>query len=813
MTSANEAAPQAATCEAEKTIAAGRHDDRMVPPTTFGATAPPLLRRLGRQFIRWRGVRNAEGKIEKTPCVSKGWAERPASWLAFDDVAAEPLSDLGGVGLVMFGGVEFDGYKLVVLDLDAAVDPATREPMPWARETLALFDNSYTETSISGTGLHLFLLAKFPPPSKAGTKIPLPAGFAAPGVKKTPEIEPFVFSGFVTVSNRQLAGTGAGTFEALTRVDDLSKLYLHFQRAIPALEETPSTVPPVGIGPEPSIDEIAERLAAGGQKVAALLAKNRAYWIEQKRDDAKADKSCSAMFFKLGQHVMIAAHGHIEAALAFLLDRTDWVACSDPDAPGCKYDYNWIRRDLTSAWNTGRIALAWRRAREGGHFEPIEPASSSAPDEPKPDKPDEAAPTTPAAVARQTDPLAGHWLSPTPEWLTQDPPPQRFLVARPALGGGMLPRGIAALLAGAGGIGKTEALLNLAVAIAIGGAWFDHFPVADAAGKVLLMPAEEDEAEVRRRIHRQTRQLTAAQRAQVCDRLVVMPAAGFSVALVAKANSRDSAAPTPFLEALEAKLHREAGPDGWAALLLGPLSRLAGAPIDADNDTATRVVQALERLCRVPGEPTVLVDCHTNAVSRRDGEDASVRGPTGLVDGVRWWAAMQCRTKNGPVEFTERKSNRGPLNATPVILERDFHGTLRVAVTSTESAAAAQARAEDALRTDAAAREAKVLEIMQTLGGVVTSRETVYSRMQGKTNLKRAAFAACIDRGEVLAEGRGRRQSYRLARTGGDTHPPHTPYALGARGEDRPGPVLPGANTTEGRKGARGEDRAAGGAA
>jgi AAA domain len=63
-----------------------------------------------------------------------------------------------------------------------------------------------------------------------------------------------------------------------------------------------------------------------------------------------------------------------------------------------------------------------------------------------------------------------------------------------------LPQGIVGMLVAEGGLGKTGALLQLALAVAIGGSWLGTYS-ARVAQRVLVVLGEEDEAEVRRRLY------------------------------------------------------------------------------------------------------------------------------------------------------------------------------------------------------------------------------------------------------------------------------------------------------------------------
>lgn len=246
------------------------------------------------------------------------------------------------------------------------------------------------------------------------------------------------------------------------------------------------------------------------------------------------------------------------------------------------------------------------------------------------------------------DPFEGRWQELSETLLRTRPPPRRWLLTRPQEGGlvdgagaghvGLLPLGKVGMLAAAGGVGKTMALCQLALAVATGKDWLGL--KVPNPGRVLLALGEEDVDEVHRRLFH----ASAAMRLEGADfrtaagRIVALPLAGVSVALT-QSDGQGNVTESAVLTQMRRRLERE-GP--WSLLVLDPLSRFAGPDAEKDNAAATRFVQAVETLVGAPGGPTVLVAHHTNKVSRSAAEnDASAaRGASGLVDGVRWVANL-----------------------------------------------------------------------------------------------------------------------------------------------------------------------------
>ena len=292
------------------------------------------------------------------------------------------------------------------------------------------------------------------------------------------------------------------------------------------------------------------------------------------------------------------------------------------------------------------------------------------------------------------------------EWLTDESPPRRYLmhwVDGTGEAQGLFPRGRVGLLAAPGGLGKSFALIDLAVAIATEGAWLEAFPTdpEHAGGRVLLAMGEEDEDEIRRRLWAamEARGLEPEQRRAVSERVTVLPLAGTPCALT-KAEERGNDTQTAFAAALEAELHAAVAdePAGWACLLLDPVSRFAGPDAETDNSAATRFVQALEGMTKLPGKPSILAAVHTNKGSRKPGHTGAtnaeaVRGSSGFVDGARWVAAMTAAANPDGTSDPDRvwigvaKSNYGKRPGVPWLVRRSAGGAL-VTVGPGERAAA-----------------------------------------------------------------------------------------------------------------------------
>ncbi len=286
------------------------------------------------------------------------------------------------------------------------------------------------------------------------------------------------------------------------------------------------------------------------------------------------------------------------------------------------------------------------------------------------------------------------------------PPKRRWLLRRNDKG--VFPLGKVGILAAAGGVGKTMAVVQLALAVATGTKkWMGAFDVAaEGVGRVLLALGEEDEAEMHRRLYHAARamNLSPVERASALDRIEIMPLQGEMVALTQTEEDGREA------ETEAAKTFREELTDGaeWRLIVLDPLSRFAGPDVEKDNAAATRFITTVESFCKLPGSPTVLVVHHSAQAARgkdSDRTDAShvARGATGITDGARWVASMQAeRLKNVDehlrhlANFDVYKNNYAAPSDGPIDLRRDLEngGALR-ALEGSEQKMVNEARATE----------------------------------------------------------------------------------------------------------------------
>jgi hypothetical protein len=224
--------------------------------------------------------------------------------------------------------------------------------------------------------------------------------------------------------------------------------------------------------------------------------------------------------------------------------------------------------------------------------------------------------------------------------------------------GGVLRMGEVGMLSGAGGAGKTTALVQLALAVATGRPWLSTlageggFRTPKDGGRVLLVIGHEDRDEVKRRLHkalslakRAAPRLSDADIRAAADRIVVRcirleP----EYALL----SSDGGTGSVWCD-IDANLSR-VGPngEGWSLVILAPLVRFANAHTETNGQDAAMFVDCIKGFTNYPGNPAVLVSHHTTKASRiaaRKDDDVveRPRGVRQLIDGFRWHAVLMQR--------------------------------------------------------------------------------------------------------------------------------------------------------------------------
>jgi RecA-family ATPase len=264
---------------------------------------------------------------------------------------------------------------------------------------------------------------------------------------------------------------------------------------------------------------------------------------------------------------------------------------------------------------------------------------------------------------------------PAPKWLLESHVYQGgALVERE----GVMRAGIMGLLVAPGGVGKTAALVQLAVAVATGRDWLGYH-VAQT-GKVLLALGEEDADEIGRRLDGAAGAigLNDSECEALLDRIETLPAYGIDAAFLSSLKGGELF-PSPEYKALQKHMAAN-GP--WSLIVLDPLGMFAGLKDENDNAGMNVLVRLIRQLTQLPGNPTVVLAHHTNkGAIFGEHSQASSRGASALPDGVRWMASLERWRVEGDernlVQLKVHKTN-GSLLATVKLIHIAERGQPRV---------------------------------------------------------------------------------------------------------------------------------------
>ncbi len=225
----------------------------------------PKGMRKRRQWVAFQVTKGENGKLKKVPInPNNGTAasvSEPESWGTFDE-AVEALEKYG-YQAPAFALTKDDPYFFV--DLDKCVGRDKGDLEPWAME-MARDLNTYTERSISGTGLHA-----------------VGEGIIPEGGKKKGQVEIYDHARFVIMTGNHMPGTPT---EPMPRQTELDELHAKVFGAPEPLQ--PVMIPPTGDS-DLSDEEVIQRASNGknGAKFLALWAGNGKELYDG--DDSRAD--------------------------------------------------------------------------------------------------------------------------------------------------------------------------------------------------------------------------------------------------------------------------------------------------------------------------------------------------------------------------------------------------------------------------------------------------------------------------------------------------------------------------------------------
>jgi hypothetical protein len=206
---------------------------------------------------------------------------------------------------------------------------------------------------------------------------------------------------------------------------------------------------------------------------------------------------------------------------------------------------------------------------------------------------------------------------------------------------GFLPKGIVAMLVGAGGVGKTHLLSQLALSIATGRKWLNMFrPTPDCGperkGNVFLGLGENQYDDIHRVLYKASKHLRKTHQEALLEASEKIDSFSFCGQ---QSSFLTHGRPSAYFHELKKRLQDRAPIGGWALVILDPVSRLMGIDAETDNAAATQFISLLEELSiELPGKPAILFAHHMNKSSVKEGktDQTAARGSSALTDGVRW---------------------------------------------------------------------------------------------------------------------------------------------------------------------------------
>ena len=291
-------------------------------------------------------------------------------------------------------------------------------------------------------------------------------------------------------------------------------------------------------------------------------------------------------------------------------------------------------------------------------------------------------------------------------WICEAPPKRAYLATDSRTGRGAIEARGAYLLAAAGGAGKSYATIDLALAVAVGGTWLGTLNMV-RPGRVLIVSAEEPAEEIRRRLYYVARSAHVATIS--ADTIDILDVHDVHVPLLG-----DEGHPSSNATAL-IDLVRERGP--YSLVIIDPIARVAGAPIDADNVAACALISVLESIATA-AHGLVFGVLHTSLAARKAGivDATAVRGATGLGDSARMVLVLSVeQIKHGDAEIAARLGEIVTVRCAkvnhvrawaPIELRRGDHGELIALDSHDREMVAETRRGSDRSATKRKAREA-----------------------------------------------------------------------------------------------------------
>lgn len=388
------------------------------------------------------------------------------------------------------------------------------------------------------------------------------------------------------------------------------------------------------------------------------------------------------------------------------------VVIPDGDAPGRRHAADVLASLDGIAASAQVVPLPVKDASdwiaEGGTLEQLR-AMHRPPVEDGEPRAQNAAPCAETGGTTHVEPTKAKWciVPATEAWIAEALPPRSHLLVDERTGRGAVDKTGVWLFAGQGGAGKSYSTIALGLAVASGGRWLETFATS-APGRALIVAAEDDVEDIRRRVHA----IAAAQGdypTGAIERLHVLPIANRVTSLVT--STGDVYAPSADTTSLCSELAER---EPYDLVIVDPYGRIAGVSIDSDNAAAAATIGALAMISTA-ARGLVLGVTHTSLRARIAAQHGAaegatgIRGATGQSDYAR--GVLRLERDASAIWLSLAKANH-VAQWEPVPLRRGDHGELSLVnaadlPTPIDKAAAKEAaRRERDRLDDEAAREA-----------------------------------------------------------------------------------------------------------
>ncbi len=249
---------------------------------------------------------------------------------------------------------------------------------------------------------------------------------------------------------------------------------------------------------------------------------------------------------------------------------------------------------------------------------------------------------------------------------------------------GFLPKGIATMIVGAGGVGKTHLLAQLAISVSTGTTWLDTYRTTEHCGdgkkgNVFFGLGENQLDDIHRVLYKAAKKLRRTRSdllnpcllSEATKRIAPFSFCGQQAAFI------EDKKPSLYFRQLKMKLAELSPKDGWSLIILDPISRLMGSDAETDNAAATQFIALLEELTiDLPGNPTILFAHHVtkSAINSEEKQNqTAARGASALTDGVRLQLNLSKNFTSGLLQLTMTKSNFTKIMEA-ISLKQDFEG-------------------------------------------------------------------------------------------------------------------------------------------